>query len=69
MQVGEISEIIQSQVGLHIIKLLEKKEGKIIPIEEVELELREKIYNKKIEASFGKWHMDLRTKSFIEIKL
>jgi parvulin-like peptidyl-prolyl isomerase len=69
MQVGEISEIIQSQVGLHIIKLLEKKEGKIIPIEEVDLELREKIYNKKIEASFGKWLTDLRAKAFIEIKL
>jgi peptidyl-prolyl cis-trans isomerase SurA len=68
---GEVSPLIQSQLGFHIIKVLEKREG------EVKLDgwMRSKdqiksiLYQRESEKMFEQWLKGLREKSIIEVKL
>lgn len=66
---GEVSGIIESPLGFHIIRVLDKRGGGLKPIEEVREEIRGKIEDRKMEEKFGIWLEGLRKKSHIENKL
>lgn len=65
---GEISELVSTPVGIHIIKLEERIPGKLKPFESVKAEIENEIYRKKSEERFSQWAKELRSKSSIEIK-
>ena len=69
LKVGEISGIIRSGLGLHILKLMDRKEGGVRPFEEVKDEIRDTIYTKKVEKEFKEWFEGLRKRSFVKVKL
>lgn len=66
---GEISDVIESPVGFHIIKITDKRGAGIKPIEEVREEIIAKIVNEKGKKKFEGWLKELKEKSFIEIRL
>ena len=68
MKPGEVSELIYTPSGFHIIKLEERITGKMKPFESVKAEIEEAIYRKKSEERFNQWAKDLRAKASIEIK-
>jgi len=68
MKPGEISELVTTPAGIHIIKLEERSKGKAKPFEEVKAELEELLYKKKSEERFNQWVTDLRKGAAIEIK-
>jgi peptidyl-prolyl cis-trans isomerase SurA len=68
MKPGEVSELISTPLGLHIIKLEERVTGKMKPFESVKSEIENEIYRKKSEARFNEWAKELRAKSSIEVK-
>ena len=68
MKPGEISELVRTPAGIHIIKLEERTKGKAKPFEEVKVELEEMLYKKKSEERFNQWVTDLRKGAAIEIK-
>lgn len=68
MKPGEVSELVYTPVGFHIIKLEERISGKLKPFEGLKAELEEAVYRKKSEDRFGQWAKDLRGKASIEIK-
>ncbi len=68
MKPGEISELVSTPVGLHIIKLEERVSGKMKPFASVKTEIENEIYRKKSEERFSQWAKELRTKSSIEVK-
>jgi peptidyl-prolyl cis-trans isomerase SurA len=68
MKPGEISELVYTPVGFHIIKLEERISGKLKPFEGIKAEIEEAIYKKKSEERFSQWAKDLRGKASIEIK-
>ncbi|MEI6209084.1 MAG: peptidylprolyl isomerase [Desulfuromonadales bacterium] len=68
MKPGEVSELVYTPVGFHIIKLEERISGKLKPFEPLKAEIEETIYRKKSEERFGQWAKDLRGKASIEIK-
>ncbi|HEX9079651.1 MAG TPA: peptidylprolyl isomerase [Desulfuromonadaceae bacterium] len=68
MKPGEISELVSTPVGLHIIKLEERISGKMKPFATVRTEIENEIYRKKSEERFSQWAKELRTKSSIEVK-
>ncbi len=51
---GEISNIVETQFGFHIIKLEEKKEAKTIPLTEVKAGINDAIYNQKLKEEAEK---------------
>jgi parvulin-like peptidyl-prolyl isomerase len=69
LPVGQISNVIQSDVGFHIIQVTDRRGAGLKPIQGVREEIREKIDNEKMEKKYGEWLEELRKKSHIEIKL
>lgn len=68
MKPGEVSELVYTPVGFHIIKLEEKISGKLKPFEGLKAEIEEAIYRKKSEERFSQWAKDLRAKASVELK-
>ena len=68
MKPGEISELVTSSAGFHIIKLEEKIAGKVKPFESVKGLIDDQLYRKKSEERFKQWAEDLRKSATIEIK-
>ncbi|MDY0045247.1 MAG: peptidylprolyl isomerase, partial [Syntrophales bacterium] len=69
LSVGEVSGIIESPVGFHIIKVADKRGAGTKPLEEVREEIIAEIGNKRMEGEFMEWLDELAEKSYIEIRL
>jgi peptidyl-prolyl cis-trans isomerase SurA len=68
MKPGDISEIVTTPAGIHIIKLEEKNAGSMKPLDSVKASIEEILYRKKSEERFKQWAEDLRKAATIEIK-
>lgn len=65
---GEVSELVTTPIGFHIIKLEARVAGATKPFESVKAEIEEIIYRKKSEERFSQWAKDLRGKASIELR-
>ena len=65
---GDISDIIESPEGLHIVRLDDKKPKQFRPFEEVRQEIQALVFQQKSEDMFQSWLADLKNKAYIEIK-
>jgi peptidyl-prolyl cis-trans isomerase SurA len=69
LKTGEISELIRSPAGFHIIRVLEKKGGEPRPFAEVQFKIREEMSQDEADKKFQEWLKDLRARAYIEIRL
>lgn len=65
---GEVSPIVASPAGLHIIKLEDKTQGTGKTFEEVKDSIEEQLYKKKSDERFAQWVKDLRSAAAIDIR-
>jgi len=65
----EISDIIESSIGFHIIKVTDKKGAGVKSLESVRDEIKDKILEEKAEKRYESWIQELRKKSHIEIRI
>ena len=65
----QVSEVIESSIGFHIIKVVDKKGAGLKPIATVREEIKTKIEDEKLEKKYEEWITSIRKKSFIEIKM
>jgi peptidyl-prolyl cis-trans isomerase SurA len=68
MKPGEVSELVLSPAGLHIIKLEERSISSGKPFSEVKNDIEELLYKKKADERFAQWVKDLRTSVPVEIR-
>jgi peptidyl-prolyl cis-trans isomerase SurA len=68
MQPGEVSDLIYTATGLHIVKLEERSLGTPKPFEQVKAEVEDMVYRKKSEDRFNQWVADLRKGAAIELR-
>lgn len=69
LPLNQVSEVIESNVGFHIIKVVDKKGAGLKPIAMVREEIKAKIEEEKLDKKFAEWISSVRAKSHIEIKL
>ena len=63
---GEVSDLVETQFGLHIIKATERKEGRVIPLEDVRLVVERFLLNEKMTTVREQLLGELRDKATIE---
>ena len=69
LQVGEVSGIVRTDFGFHLIKLLDRRGGNPSPFEEVKERVQADYYEAEMEKAFKQFLSTLKEKSVIEIKL
>ncbi len=67
LQPGEISDVVRTRVGLHIIRLEARQAGTMRPFEEVQEEIKSEILRDKTERKYQEWLESLRQQSYIKI--
>jgi peptidyl-prolyl cis-trans isomerase SurA len=65
---GGISDIIESPEGIQILRMDDRKPKRFRKYEEVRRELQELVYQQKSEDMYQAWLVQLKNKSYIEIK-
>jgi parvulin-like peptidyl-prolyl isomerase len=68
LQLDEVSDVIESGLGFHIIKVVDKRGGGFKPIAAVRDEIKAKLEDEKLEKKYDEWISALRKRSYIEIR-
>jgi peptidyl-prolyl cis-trans isomerase SurA len=68
MKMGQVSGLIRTPVGIHIMKLEEHRLGNRRTFEAVKPEIEDILYKKKSEERFSQWLDELRKNASIEMK-
>ncbi|MEI7816841.1 MAG: peptidylprolyl isomerase [Desulfuromonadales bacterium] len=66
---GEISDLVSTPIGFHIIKLETRVAGTTKTFESLKSDIEEILYRKKSEERFTQWAKDLRGKASVEIRV
>jgi len=66
---GEVSDVVETEYGYHIIKAEEIQKGKTLPFKEVENKIKSILLSRKQESAYKDWIRELRESAFIEISL
>ena len=69
LEIGQISDVIESEVGLHIIRVVDKRGAGLKPIQTVRDEIKAIIEDEKVAKKYDEWIEDIRRKAFIDIRL
>lgn len=66
---GQISEIVETEYGYHIIRFEDKKPGRQLELEEVSEEIKKELHDKEMDIALRNWLKPLREKADIKIML
>ena len=66
LKVGEVSKIVETQFGYHLIKLTDKKAARTIPYKEVQLELEQYLKKDKEKTEIQNYIDNLKKSATIE---
>jgi peptidyl-prolyl cis-trans isomerase SurA len=69
LPVNQMSDVIESSVGFHIIQVVDKRGAGLKPIAMVREEIKAKIEDEKLEKKFDEWISSVRARSHLEMKL
>lgn len=67
LEVGEISEIVQTQFGFHVIQVTERIEGGVSPLEDVTADIRQYLNQRKREEALQSFIDGLREEAEVEV--
>lgn len=64
---GDVTPWIQFRNGWYLLKLVEKKEERLRPFDEVRSDIQSKIFNEIAQEKFAEYMKELKAKSYIKI--
>ena len=65
---GEVSPLIETDVGIHILWLEENRPGTTQPFDQVKDAIENRLYQQQIQESHDAWISSLKDKAYIEIR-
>jgi len=68
LPVGEISEPVKSQFGMHLIEVLDRRAAENSP-EQVRAAARQALRQQKADEAFEQWARELRDRAYVEYRL
>lgn len=69
LKTGEVSSLVRSPEGFHIMRVMERKGGEPKPFAEVAVKIREEIMQAETDKKVREWIQTLKEKSYIEVRL
>jgi parvulin-like peptidyl-prolyl isomerase len=66
---GETSGVIETRVGFHILRVMDRRGAGLKPVEEVRDEIWERIGGGKMEKKYDEWLDEQKKKALIDIRL
>lgn len=66
--VGQITGIVETPEGLHIVRVDDRKPRQFRPFEQVKAEIQSLVFQQKTEDQYQTWMADLKNKAYIDIK-
>lgn len=69
LKAGEVSDIIKTSTGFHIIQVVDRRKGEPRPIAEVDDEIRSVIFQRIIDERYKLWLEEMMKKAYIEVRL
>ena len=70
MQAGDVSAVIRTPVGIHIIKVLEKQNtGEEKGTAKNREEIEDSLYRQQVDTLYQKWMEDIKNKAYIKMCL
>jgi peptidyl-prolyl cis-trans isomerase SurA len=67
LQPGEISDIVRTRVGFHIIRVESRKDGGYQPFEAVREEIKAELLQTKTEQKYQEWLDSLRQSAYVKV--
>lgn len=68
MEEGAVSPVLTTPIGFHLIKLTEKRAGRVKPLEDVRNEVEDQVYQEQTAERYRRWLRQLRHRAHIEVK-
>lgn len=65
---GDVSQPVRTELGLHVVKLYERKTLAGEEYQAIREQLREKVFQEKVQVELEKYVNELKGKSFIQVK-
>jgi peptidyl-prolyl cis-trans isomerase SurA len=69
LQIGQVSGIIVTQAGFHLIQVEERVTGNVLPFDDVKEQVRNLLFDQKADAKFKEWLQGLKGKASVEMKM
>jgi peptidyl-prolyl cis-trans isomerase SurA len=69
LPVGQISNVIETDLGYHILAVVDKRGAGLKPLPAVRDEIKAKIEDEKVAKKYDEWIDGIRKKSFIDVRL
>jgi peptidyl-prolyl cis-trans isomerase SurA len=66
---GQVSDVIETEMGFHLITVVDKRGSGLKPLPAVRNEIKSKIEDEKVSKKYDEWIEGIRKKSFIDIRL
>jgi len=67
MKPGDLSDVVESEYGFHLFKVIDRREAKMLTLEEARPEIEEKLKRIKSEEKYGEWFDQIRKRTKIEV--
>ncbi|MRR17149.1 MAG: hypothetical protein EG826_11900 [Deltaproteobacteria bacterium] len=69
LSVGQLSDVIETEMGFHLIAVVDKRGAGLKPLPVVRNEIKAKIEDEKIAKKYDEWIDGIRKRSFVDVRL